>query len=154
MGTDDLIAELAELTAAERMRIRLALEVLDCKKPDDNADLLWRELVEEASERGIHFPLVIRRSKRYGQFRKDAEWVVEYMRERVRPNDKTELVQAVRLGARALLSRMMSLRDNIGLEITSSVVMGQVQNLPAAVEMQWPGGGEELRFLLMTEGKQ
>ena len=152
MGVDDLIAELVELTVAERMRIRLALDVLDCKKSDDNADLLWRELVEEAGERGMHFPLVIRRSKRYGQFRKDAEMVVEYMRDRARPNDKTELVQAVRLGARALLSRLVSLRNDLGLEITSHVVMGQVQNLPAAVEMQWPGGGEELRFLMITEG--
>jgi len=148
MDTDDIITELTELTPSERAKVRAALEILDRSKPGNSPETFWRELVQEAGERGIHLMPSIRRLRGYGHFATHAESAVAFLEKAVRPNDRTELIQAIRLGARALVSRLIMLRNEIGLEVTTRVAMGQVQNLPAAVMAQWPGGGEEMRFLL------
>ena len=160
MKVNEIIAALPTLSADDRSRVKVALEILDSgdmKERDDTAELVWTLLRSVAGERGICLPGTMIKTRGYGSFKSKAKDTVEWItrswsaRSRKQP-DKTELVQLVRLGARALLSRLERLHREIGLEITPNVVMHQVGNMPAAMQAQWPGGPDEWGFALGQRG--
>ena len=148
-----VIGLLPKLDARERAQVRTLLGVLESdqdEEKDSDAELLWNGIVRVGADRRVSLPPFarIRSFSAFARFQEDARQSLAWLREGLALESKTELIQAIHLGARALLARLARLRDNVGLELTPLVVMRQSGNLPAAVESQWPGGLAELRFLL------
>lgn len=157
MNATAVVTSLSTMSAKERTNIRLALEVLDkgerTSQVNDNSDtaafVLWNQLVSVGAERGVALPHVERasRMKAFSAFKKDAEAAEEFLRKHVSMPDKTTRMHAFRICARALLRRMTTLRNDIGMQITPGVVMRQAINIPAAIQQQWPHA-RELRHVL------
>lgn len=154
-----ILAALPALQSAERKKIRAAVDMLEkgtkasSSTEADTGQLLWEALISVGSDRQVMIPPYSRlqRTSYFKQYRADIEFVERFVIEQVRPENKTEHVQALQLAARALINRLVRLRQQVGLEITMKAIVGQVVALPAAVQAQWPGGPEQLQFLIRKE---
>jgi len=157
-AVEEIIATLPELTSNDKHRIEAALKILghSSKQIEDETSeqILWEQLRQVGSERGVSLPPFARisQTRNFAQYKKDARSAVAFIEGQIHPADQTTRIHAIKLCARALIARVLHMRLEFGLELTPTVVMRQVVNIPAAVESQWPGGKQELCFVLTRQG--
>ena len=152
MLVNRVLSSLGELSTAELKRVRGMVGILLASDSSDGtswANHAWRQLVLEASNRGITLPEFVGSVGKYKDFQKDADRAVEYMTKACGPTDKTGVCgQYLRLVARAVLARSVQLRNDLGVPISPQTVMQQYASFESAIENQWPGGAIELQFVL------
>lgn len=158
-AVEEILATLPILTTTDKQKVEAALRVLGTseKQVDEESSeqILWEQLVSVGKDRGISLPPFSRiaQTHNFSQYKKDAKAAAAFIEGQINPSDRTVRLHAMKLCARALIARLLNMRLEFGLELTPTVVMRQIVNIPAAVESQWPGGKQELCFVLTRQGE-
>ena len=152
VNLSDILGEIADLPSQDLRRLKSAIDVLLLGEVEATewGEVLWGQFICVGTERGITVPaaITVRRLSAYKNYMKTADEAADYMFSVCGVQTKTEQVAVLRLIARALLCRLIGLKNGIGLEITPNVIMQQTANYLAALESQWPGGPVEYKMAL------
>ena len=153
---EDIVEALGSMSCSELRQVKAAADVLlkaDPTQADSgSAEIFWRALVAVGADRGIRLPELscVNRIDAFRKFSSVSDSLSQFLVEQVSCKDKTDLVIAMRLAARALVSRLCYLRTAIGLEVTPKIVMQQAENTIASMDVQWPGGPVEWAMIMRT----
>ena len=100
---EDVIAAIPQWDESQREQVRMMLGQFDSGSSTDGpASMLWATFESVSEDRGLTLPpfVRVRKSKGFRNFRQDAERVLQFVDNHIRPRNKTETVQGLRLCAR------------------------------------------------------
>jgi hypothetical protein len=133
--------------------VKVALDVLMGKACDDQGSqesALWNAIRKSASEQGLTLAehRIAVKSRAYPVFREAVLGIEHYEKAHFPGLTKTETLSLLSMFARAYVRWLSGLKHSIGLGVSTGVALRNSHNMIAQLEVQWPGGPEQVRFLL------